>query len=262
MSEEQPLNELSAIELEARFIEQDHRLLKALERFLRQRSLYPDKDDPRRGASTRALLWIIFSPLTAGVVLSLSAGLISLLLAAFQLNAALEQNRIAQGSAAASRIEGHVSRLVQIHGQARAFIQQYETRNNVRFDELHSYSNGDNQLEEYIQTNINRESMNPSDQRDIEQIVYEYYDALNSISMAFRDPALKYIPSETLCFIMNRTVGVVETPFRTGYDTVFRHMSDNFSTTGREHDRAMAAFSSSTEPEYTDCKESGVLEAA
>lgn len=79
------------IELEARFIEQEHRLVKIAVSFYETRSL--PTTDPRRQAAVRALIWRLFSPSTVVVATggTIAAGTLVVLL--WQTTLIKEQNQ-------------------------------------------------------------------------------------------------------------------------------------------------------------------------
>lgn len=84
-----PDSERRLLELEAKLIEQDHRLVPVLHYFFAKRRALP-KDDPRREASLRAVLWRILSPqtvATAGIGVASVFGLVL----AYQANSLLSQ---------------------------------------------------------------------------------------------------------------------------------------------------------------------------
>lgn len=84
-----PHTERRMLELEAKLVEQDHRLIPVLHYFFTRRRALP-QDDPRRDASLRALLWRLLSPQTAATVGIGVASVLGLALA-YQANSLLSQ---------------------------------------------------------------------------------------------------------------------------------------------------------------------------
>lgn len=84
-----PDAERRLLELEAKLVEQDHRLVPVLHYFFTKRRALP-RDDPRRDASMRALLWRLLSPQTAATVGIGVASVMGLVLA-YQANSLLSQ---------------------------------------------------------------------------------------------------------------------------------------------------------------------------
>ncbi|MEM7235473.1 MAG: pentapeptide repeat-containing protein [Planctomycetota bacterium] len=86
--------DVSSIGIQAKFIEQEHRLVRIVLNFL-ERGKYPD-GDPRGPAARRAFVWRIFSPGTAAVVGGGAVAIGSLIVLAIQTALIAEQNRYFQ----------------------------------------------------------------------------------------------------------------------------------------------------------------------
>lgn len=84
--------EFSLVDIEARLIEQDHRLFQVAKNFIFRKKW--ETHDPRRTAAISAVLWQVFSPATAAIAGSTAVAIASLIFAVMQTRSISEQTQL------------------------------------------------------------------------------------------------------------------------------------------------------------------------